>query len=77
MQNINQSLCSQKTPHTSSSQASYGVSIVRVLETIDRIVMALHCIMTMTSSFYGPSGVISDSMVILLQNIYNSVPPFS
>ena len=31
MQNINQSLYSQRTPHISPSQASYGVSIVRIL----------------------------------------------
>ena len=30
MQNINQSLYSQKTPHISPLQASYGVSIVRI-----------------------------------------------
>ena len=77
MQNINQSLYSQKTPYISPSLASYGVSIVRILDTIDRIIMALHCIMNMTSSSYGLSGLISDSRVILLQNIYNSVPPFS
>ena len=35
MQNINQSLYSQKTPHILPSWASYGVSIVRILEKID------------------------------------------
>ena len=33
-----------KTPHKSPSQASYGVSIVRIWEKIDRVIMAPHCI---------------------------------
>ena len=36
-------LTSQQTPHTSHSWASYGVSIVRILEKTDRVIMALHC----------------------------------
>ena len=35
---------SQKTPHISPSRVSYGVSIVRIWEKIDHIIMALHCI---------------------------------
>ena len=42
---INQSLYSQKTPHISPSRVSYGVSIMRILKKIDRIIMASHCIM--------------------------------
>ena len=41
---INQALESQQTPHTSPSGASYGVSLVRILEKIDRVITALHCI---------------------------------
>ena len=43
-QNINEILKSQKTPHSSPSQVSYGVSIERILKKNDHIVMALHCI---------------------------------
>ena len=43
-QNLNQTSNSQQPPHTSPSWASYGVSIVRILEKIDRVLMALHCI---------------------------------
>ena len=40
---MNQVLESQQTPHISPSRASYGVSIVRILEKIDRVVTAPHC----------------------------------
>ena len=42
--NINQNLNSQNTPngHTSASRMSYGVSVLRIGEKIDRIIMALH-----------------------------------
>ena len=43
-QDINQSLDSRKTLHTSPSQASYGVSIVRMLKKIDCVITAPHCI---------------------------------
>ena len=39
-QNINQTLDSQKTLHSSPSRASYGVSIVNILEKIDRVITA-------------------------------------
>ena len=42
-QNINQILNSQKTPHTSPSRASYGVSVVWIWETIDRVITAPRC----------------------------------
>ena len=43
-QNVNQTPNSrQQTPHTSPSRASYGVSIVRILEKIDRLITAPHC----------------------------------
>ena len=38
-----QSLESQQTPHTSASQASHGVSVVRILEKIDRVITAPGC----------------------------------
>ena len=47
--NINKSLESQKKLHTSSSQASYGMSIVRNLEKINHVLMALYCIQVMPS----------------------------
>ena len=34
---------SQKSPHISPSWASYGVSIVRICEKIDRVITAPHC----------------------------------
>ena len=45
-QNINQILNSQMAPHSSPSQASYGVSIVRILEEIDCVMMAPHCMLS-------------------------------
>ena len=42
-QKIKQSLNSQKTSHSSPSQASYGMSIVRILEKADRVITAQHC----------------------------------
>ena len=38
---------SQQTPHTSPSMANYGVSIMRILKKIDRVLMAPHCIRIM------------------------------
>ena len=38
---------SQQTPHTSPSRASYGMAIVRILEKIDRVITAPHCIYNM------------------------------
>ena len=42
VQNINQILKSQKTPQSSSLRASYGVSVVRILQKID-IIRAPYC----------------------------------
>ena len=39
-QNINQSVYSQQTPHSSPWQVSYGVSIVRICEEFDCIITA-------------------------------------
>ena len=44
VQNIYQSLYSQKTAPILDSLVSYGVLIVRILEKIDRIIMEPHCI---------------------------------
>ena len=41
-QKVNQTSNSQQTPHTSPSRASYGVSIMRIVEKIDCIITALH-----------------------------------
>ena len=43
-QNLYQTSNSQQTPLGSPSRASYGVSIVRILEKIDRVLTAPHCI---------------------------------
>ena len=43
-QNTNQRLNPQKTPHTSPSRASYAVSFVTILDKIDCVMTALHCI---------------------------------
>ena len=37
-QKVNQILLSQQTSHISPSQASYGMSIVRIVEKIDRVI---------------------------------------
>ena len=50
-QNLHQISNSQHTPHTSPSQASYGVSVVRILKKIDRVITALHCICKWTDFF--------------------------
>ena len=40
---LNHRLTSEKTPHTLPSWASYGVSFVRILEKIGRVLTAPHC----------------------------------
>ena len=42
MQNINPTLDSQKSLHTSPSRASYGMSIVRYLKKINHVITAPH-----------------------------------
>ena len=44
------------TPHTLPSQASYGVSFVRILEKTDHVITAPHC------GNIGPSDVDSTVM---------------
>ena len=43
--NVNQTLKSKPTPHTSPSRVSYGVSIMRILKKTDRAITAPHCIL--------------------------------
>ena len=43
-QNVNEILIPHQTRHTSFLRASYGVSIVRILETIERVITVPHCI---------------------------------
>ena len=43
---INRNLSSQETPHISQSRATYGLSIVRIWEKTDHVIMAPLCIMT-------------------------------
>ena len=43
LQNINKASNSQQTPHSSPSQASYGVFIVRIWEKIDCVITAPCC----------------------------------
>ena len=43
-QEVNQISLSQQTPNILPSQASYGVSIVRIEEKFDRVIMAPRCI---------------------------------
>ena len=42
----------QKTPHTSAWRASYGMSFVNILDKIDRVITAPHCITKITSIVY-------------------------
>ena len=46
-QNINQRLSPKKTPHTSPWRASYGMSFMNILEKIDHVIKALHCMKLM------------------------------
>ena len=48
-QNVDQTVNWQKTPHTSASQVSYGVSVARILQKIDCIITVLHCIFVVSS----------------------------
>ena len=44
---MNQRFCSQKTPHTSPSRASYGMSFVKIWVKVDRVITAPPCILIM------------------------------
>ena len=58
MTNIrNQSLNSQKTLHTSPSQASSGIFIMRILEKIERVIMALHGTLVIEEIHHAIYGV--------------------
>ena len=43
VQNMSQTLNSQKAPYILPSHASYEVPILSILEKIDRVITALHC----------------------------------
>ena len=62
---MNLILESQQIPHTSPSRASYGVSIARILEKIDRVITAPHCNMTLIHSYYS-----LDSKIILMEVLW-------
>ena len=63
-ENVNQTSNSQQTPHTSPSWASYGVSIMRKLKKIDRVITAPHCVQ-MSSIQYMNSHYKKDSYRLL------------
>ena len=48
LQNINQTLDSQQTPHSSPSWASYGMSVVRIREKINHVIATLWCIFSIS-----------------------------
>ena len=78
-QNIHQTFNSQKAPHSMSSRVSYGLSIVRISEKIDHIIMVLDHIrcqaVTSTNDellSIGPSGTkLSETLIkyIFLQEV--------
>ena len=51
MVKFNPILGTQQTPHILPSRVSYGVAIVRILEKIDGIITALHCIFYLNSEW--------------------------
>ena len=57
-QNLNQTLNSQQTPHSSPSWASYGVSIVSIWEKIDCVITTPHCSLESGGCFNVQSGLI-------------------
>ena len=52
-QSINQRLHTQKAPHSSPWPASYGVSSVNILEKIERVITAPHCIWDCYTCYSG------------------------
>ena len=50
-QNLNHTLTSQHTPHSSPVRAMYGVSIVRILKKIDRVITAPLCIQPIREAY--------------------------
>ena len=51
-QKVNQILESQQTSHISPSRASYGVSLVKIVDKIDHVITAPHCIWILWALFY-------------------------
>ena len=56
---------SQQTSHISPSRASYGVSIVRILKKIDRIITAPHCIDGLPINIENHRAVIANPLCCL------------
>ena len=70
-QDVYLNLISQQTPHTSPSRASCGVSIMRILGKIDRVIMAPHCM-------YISHTLLSFLVVrhsVMLRLLFNSLWP--
>ena len=70
LQNVNKTPNSQQPPHTSPSRASYGVSVIRVWEKINRVITAPHCIRFFSIGIYNPH-----LMCLIYQNSW--VPQFN
>ena len=69
-----QNSISQITPHTSPSRARYGVSFVCILENIDCVMMAPHCILCVTVAHCCLAGLPAGSRAC---NVYLLSPaPF-
>ena len=69
---INHILEWQQTPHSSPSRASYAVSIVRILEKIDRVITVSPCIHSTSVCLY--TGTISGSTFSFLLKFMWSMP---
>ena len=67
-QKVNQILESQHTPHISPSRASYGVSVVRILEKIDCVMTAPRC--TLTSLISLEISIISQQNIRISQVLF-------
>ena len=58
LQNVDQTSNSQQTPHISPSRASYGLSVVRILEKNDHVIMVPHWTYTYTYADNDGTNVI-------------------
>ena len=67
-QEVNQILESQQTPHTSRSRANYGVSVVRILEKIERVITAPHHYDDVTMSLMASQIT---SLTIVYSTVYS------
>ena len=69
-QNVNQTLNSQQTPHTSPSRASYGVSIMRNLKKIGQVLMPPQCITLLLKISSAQLGLIMNSPQIVPRRVW-------